>query len=348
MSGLCASNPDITGIGVRTAIYAQNIFSFFPAARVLWDGKVTRNELATIEQQSSTILITAFALLFSAIIQARTLGLSNVNATIILNLSWMNNTNVFIYFLLYASRQLERKREGLDGLRAFLGEVRDGLKEPVFWIGSFHLTLMSTVGLWLWSQPATFGGSLECPQRVAIVIFGQRVPLLSSGLRTWSLIVYSLLATPVLNMIVPLALILGPIIFFYQKKNVALPSSDAIAVLPVQKIFQYLAKPVAPLLPGFFTLACVIIVLLADTELSLKENDTVLESTDGNWTFGQTLAMLLLLVPARDFVEVLIERRELRQRMIQTLVENLVKFGSKEDAESLLSQDPDDDVKGKI
>ncbi|KAG6887047.1 hypothetical protein C0992_001052 [Termitomyces sp. T32_za158] len=213
---LCNSNPDITGIGVRTAIYAQNIFSFFPAARVLWDGKVTRNELATIEQQSSTILITAFALLFSAIIQARSLGLSNFNAAIILNLSWMNNTNVFIYFLLYASRQLEKKREGLDGLRALLREVRDALKEPVFWIGSFHLSLI-----------------------------------------------------------------------------------------------------------------------------------IMLESTNGSWTFGQTLAMLLLLVPARDFIEVLIECRELRQRMIKKLVENLQKFGSEEDAKNLLMQDPDDDVKGK-
>ncbi|EEB92427.1 hypothetical protein MPER_09065 [Moniliophthora perniciosa FA553] len=97
----CNSIPDISGLGVRAAIYIQNLLSFIPAIWALWDGEVTLYELESIEPQSTTILITAFAILISAMVQAQTLGLSSFHAAIVLSLSWMNNTNTFIYFLLY-------------------------------------------------------------------------------------------------------------------------------------------------------------------------------------------------------------------------------------------------------
>lgn len=100
-----SSNPDISGVGVRVAIYAQNLLSFIPALRALWDGEVSEYELESVETQSTTILITAFAILISAIVEARTLGLTSFDATIVLSLSWMNNTNTFIYFLLYVQHK---------------------------------------------------------------------------------------------------------------------------------------------------------------------------------------------------------------------------------------------------
>jgi hypothetical protein len=99
------ADPDISGVGVRVAIYAQNLFSFIPAISALWDGQVAPYELEAVKDQSTTILITAFGILISAIVQAQTLGLSNFHASIILSLSWMNNTNTFIYFLLYVQHK---------------------------------------------------------------------------------------------------------------------------------------------------------------------------------------------------------------------------------------------------
>jgi hypothetical protein len=101
MSCSIPANPDISGIGVRIAIYIQNFLSFIPAFWALMDKEVTSKELKTIEKQSTTILITAFAVLISAVVQIKTLGLSSFHSVIVLNLSWMNNTNTFIYFLLY-------------------------------------------------------------------------------------------------------------------------------------------------------------------------------------------------------------------------------------------------------
>jgi hypothetical protein len=112
MDCLIPADPDIAGIGVRAATYAQNFLSFIPAVFALLDGKVELNELKMVEKQSTTILITAFAILISAVIQSLTFGLSSFHATIILDLSWMNNTNTFIYFLLYIHHKSDPERGG--------------------------------------------------------------------------------------------------------------------------------------------------------------------------------------------------------------------------------------------
>jgi hypothetical protein len=100
------ANPDISGIGVRAAIYAQNLLCFFPVAAYLWDGTVSPNELKGIKDQSIGMLAIAFAVLISAIIQARTaveaLQITRFHVAVILDLSWMNNTSTWIWFLLYA------------------------------------------------------------------------------------------------------------------------------------------------------------------------------------------------------------------------------------------------------
>ncbi len=44
----------------------------------------------------------------------------------------------------------------------------------------------------------------------------------------------------------------------------------------------------------------------------LQKNDPLVQKGDANWTFGQTLALLLLLVPLRDIAETLLERRPKR------------------------------------
>ncbi|KAJ7823811.1 hypothetical protein B0H14DRAFT_2181027, partial [Mycena olivaceomarginata] len=118
--------PDISGIGVRVAIYMQNLLSFIPAIWALWDGKVTRAELDSVETQSTTILITAFAILIAAIAEAQTAtGLSNFHASVVLSLSWMNNTNTFIYFLLYVQHKAQSDTGKIEDLTSWIKQIRD-------------------------------------------------------------------------------------------------------------------------------------------------------------------------------------------------------------------------------
>ncbi|KAJ7857513.1 hypothetical protein B0H13DRAFT_1640949 [Mycena leptocephala] len=102
------ANPDISGIGVRAAIYAQNLLCFAPAVAHLWDGKVSAEEMRGIKDQSIGMLAIAFAILISSIVQATGnnvgsgQGLTRFHGAVILDLSWMNNTSTWIWFLLYA------------------------------------------------------------------------------------------------------------------------------------------------------------------------------------------------------------------------------------------------------
>jgi hypothetical protein len=81
-----------------------------------------------VEKQSTTILITAFAILISAIVEARTVGLTNYHASIVLSLSWMNNTNTFIYFLLYVQHKSQRGEGRIEPeLVLWIKHIRENL-----------------------------------------------------------------------------------------------------------------------------------------------------------------------------------------------------------------------------
>ncbi|KAJ7677745.1 hypothetical protein DFH06DRAFT_559633 [Mycena polygramma] len=107
MSSACiTANPDISGIGVRAAIYAQNLLCFLPVWAYLRDGTISPDEMKGVKDQSIGMLAIAFAILISTIVQATTAvsgqQISRFHAAVILDLSWMNNTSTWIWFLLYA------------------------------------------------------------------------------------------------------------------------------------------------------------------------------------------------------------------------------------------------------
>ncbi|KAF5360844.1 hypothetical protein D9756_004562 [Leucocoprinus leucothites] len=294
------SNPDTSGIGVRTAIYAQNLLSFIPALFALQDGKVTPLELEALETQSTTILITAFAILLSVIVQALQHGLTNYHAAIILNLSWMNNTNLFIYFILHAYHTFELRDEEMKQggdprtLRAFwVSRMKKTMRNPVLVIGSAHLSLMSAVGIWLWVQPIAFGNSPPCSLGASLFVVGQRALIGSQGLREWSLLIYSLLLIPGLNLIVPIGFFAAPIWVYSHLFPFSLKQESRLRFARA----------------GLAMLAIINVVLLADTEVAISKNQGLTAKGDGDWTFGQTLALLLLLIPMRDIGEALLERR---------------------------------------
>ena len=77
-------NPDIAGVGVRTAFYAQAFLSILPLFIIGADGQITLEELRTIIEIVETNEVTACALVLSALIQAWTYGLTTYHADIVL------------------------------------------------------------------------------------------------------------------------------------------------------------------------------------------------------------------------------------------------------------------------
>ncbi|KAH6896337.1 ankyrin repeat-containing domain protein [Coprinopsis sp. MPI-PUGE-AT-0042] len=324
------ANPDISGIGVRTAIYAQNLICIISALT------------------DTTNLILAFAILISSIVQARTLGMTSYHANIVLSLSWMNNTNAFVYFILYIHHKIGLpEAEGgvaatgrawvrhvkdncpftLSGLKGHDTEAgnapnnrankdRKGLgakilvKRFVLVLGSLHLTLMAALGIWLWSDlqlelfgagnrnPSDFKSANECAlDRAAIAILGQGVPLGSPTLRVASIVIYSLFLIPGINLI-------GPMILF-------LVAYFGCCRAPVAKRWDVL-----PAYIGLGILLVVNLVFIIDIELTLDSNRGLPSEDEADWGFGQILAILLLLLPLRDLVEAMLARR-LKQRQVE-------------------------------
>ncbi|KAH8834647.1 hypothetical protein DL96DRAFT_499598 [Flagelloscypha sp. PMI_526] len=101
------ANPDISGIGVRAAIYAQNLLCFLPVVFYLWDGEISLDELAGIQDQSTGML--AILITTASLAAGSDPSVSNYHAAIVLDLSWMNNTSTWIWFILYVYERSKAK-----------------------------------------------------------------------------------------------------------------------------------------------------------------------------------------------------------------------------------------------
>jgi hypothetical protein len=169
-------------------------------------------------------------------------------------------------------------------------------RKIVLSLGSLHLTLMAVIGIWFWSSPAHFES--QQPQKFipstvdcSIALVGKTIGLSSSPLRAASLVIYAFFAVPGLNLIVPAALFLALHISYHSLRN---RDRDA--------------KPSAvPVYTGLIFLLAVNIVFLVDIETTVAQHEVTEES---KWTFGQTLAVLLLVLPLRDVVMFIIHVRK--------------------------------------
>jgi hypothetical protein len=96
-SGGCIyPNPNIAGVGVWASIYAQNLLGVILPVLYTQDSQITPQEYKSIKSSSTNILLVACTILVSAIVQNATYGLTVYHTIIILNLSWINNTNLII------------------------------------------------------------------------------------------------------------------------------------------------------------------------------------------------------------------------------------------------------------
>jgi hypothetical protein len=181
----------------------------------------------------------------------------------------------------------------------------------VFSLGSLHLTLMAAVGIWLWSSPIQFEMSQhEFPQSLdqlplyctATTILGRSIKLTSLGLQRWSLIIYSCFLIPGLNLLIPAILFLALHIGFHGWR-------------PLSKYPKTLRPHIAPVSVGLVFLLAINVVFLVDVEITISQARQGQQQRDeSEWTFGQTLALLLLSLPIRDLLEYVLRTQEMKHR----------------------------------
>jgi hypothetical protein len=182
------------------------------------------------------------------------------------------------------------------------------VSKMVIILGSFHLTLMAVIGIWLWSSPARFETSqpaftspypLEC---TSMSLLGVDVRLSSPVLQLSSLVIYSFFLVPGLNLVLPGVFFLALYIYLHRRRLSRPHGQRHAKALPV--------------VPGLLLLLLINIVFITDTELTIHRGVKQQQSGESQWTFGQTLALLLLSLPLRDTALLEFYRRESMRRRI--------------------------------
>ncbi|KAJ3526542.1 hypothetical protein NMY22_g10124 [Coprinellus aureogranulatus] len=275
------SNPHIVGVWVRIAIYFQNLLCFIQALWPLWGGKVTVYEVYSTGGLSTTNLFLGFAILTSCIVQALTVGIADYGASIVLSLSWMTNTGVFVHFLLYVQYRSqediepklsawvnrikpERWVHGMFRLpyrsRKRSGPHRESakdaykvlIKQVAIVFSSLHLSMTAAFGIWLRSTPKSFGRDegARCAFDVAeLAILRGFVPFGKDGLRVFSLILYSLFLIPGINLIIPAGAFLSIYcLASHQRLRPSIPPASRAPPTHPTRANKHVTHTVTPLL----------------------------------------------------------------------------------------------------
>jgi hypothetical protein len=134
-------------------------------------------------------------------------------------------------------------------------------------------------------------------------LMGHDIRLSSPVLQAWSLIIYSLFLVPGLNLVLPGVVFLALYIYLHRRHISRSypwpPGWHATALLVV---------------PGLLFLLLINIFFVINTELTIHRGVKQQQPGESQWTFGQTLALLLLSLPIRDTALLEFYRRDSARR----------------------------------
>ncbi|ESK90416.1 hypothetical protein Moror_13682 [Moniliophthora roreri MCA 2997] len=329
--GVCiAANPDVSGIGVRVAVYAQTFLSYAPAFLFTYDGKLDLEEEQALLKIYTPLLISSMALLITTGIQQVTIGLGNHHILLVLNLMWMMNASALVLCVVPTLEWLSRPQV-LPVVHQKLARrwkmlswfpSRSQERHLLFWwprrhrqlLGvvfvSVHLMGMSVLGLWHWIRLNIRGlnsnlDPSECFDKITTTYLFMRFPITDDRIRVLSLVFYSFMAIPILNIEFAVMLVNG---------------ISWLIVSPGRRILNRVLPQTLRLLYTWFLLTaygrdwpwleprlkCIVAVLLPlfiavhtviDTELTINRNTALVGNDEKQWTFGQVLALLLVILP---------------------------------------------------
>ena len=170
-------------------------------------------------------------------------------------------------------------------------------------LASAHLTLFAAFGVWVWFTIHHFGDcdSFTGDTRLAIL---PRVNIrVTSPLRIWFIVLYIICLIPFLNIVLICAL-------------------ELLAILIVRLVpFPRSRRKIN--LGSFIVLTLLVqVYFIVTTELTIWTNQPLLvDSTqEGDWTFGQTLAVALVAIPLTEVAAQSWKERKAAWVMIKGLV----------------------------
>lgn len=256
--------------------------------------------------------VTGVVLLVAAVIQAKVYNLSLYHALIVINLSWLSHLTAL--GLTLTSNLMTSPTDFIFGWK------RGPSQFTPYLICSLHLTATAAFSIWVFSNLDTFGdlSGDGCNSGIHYWVFGHQVSATADGFRRAGLVISGVAICPLINLSLETAFF-GIVNFVFQLPSLCLfivlvailclaLFSFVTCCIPTERRGRfidsfrglpshYLVRRVyGQAMPYIFV---IIIFVIATEELIVINRDLVSEG-EGEWTFGQTLAMFVLLPVVLD------------------------------------------------
>ena len=281
-------NSDIAGIGIRISVFIQVFLNLLCALIFAKDGQISSYENTVLTATSINLFVTGCALILCAVVQAAKGGLGVYHALIVLNLSWIISLSAFLHIvigLLNSFLALADLENGVPGIAEDDEFEASSTHAYVVPMSVFHLSAMGAFGIWFWATIDSFGDQPECTPATFSTIFGVDVPVTQNSFRCGSIILYSLVVVPFLNFIILAgAVVIGILLFAHCVCIPRRPGNRKAFVL----------------IGGILVMVLLEVIFITDTELLMSRSSKLVKQGESDWSFGQTLALISLLLP---FVE---------------------------------------------
>ncbi|EEB95556.1 hypothetical protein MPER_05455, partial [Moniliophthora perniciosa FA553] len=262
-----------------------------------YDGKLDLEEEQALLKIYTPLLISSMALLITTGIQQVTIGLGNYHILLVLNLMWMMNASALVICVVPTLEWLSRSQV---------------LPTPLLGVifVSIHLTGMSVLGLWHWIRLNIRGlnpdlDPAECFDEITTTYLFMQFPITDDRIRILSLVFYSFMVIPILNIEFAVMLVNGVswLVVSPAKRMLNRVLPQTLVLLYTWFLLKAYGRDWQWLEPR---LKCIVAVLLPliiavhtviDTELTIRRNTTLVGNDERRWTFGQVLALLLVILP---------------------------------------------------
>ncbi|KAF8316068.1 hypothetical protein DL93DRAFT_2154881 [Clavulina sp. PMI_390] len=317
------TNPDAAGVGVQASVYIQAFLPLISMMIAICRGESLVENVRLHEQSiilAKTSLLTAVAIIISAIVQSHKYGLSVFDALIVLNLCWIAVIGGFtpmlsaMMSLEHLRREDHHRPDHSIPLTAVPRKLLNGFlnrSRTVEWNQLLYCSfaIISGFGLWVMHNPMTFDRSPDsCTSTTVFWIMGHSVNVTSSRFRTALLTIYALFMVPFLGFVllaIVWALIYTPIRFLtlrlimlwrdiiyphlssHQSSDSNLGATHAVTGKP-NYVWLQLLRPIP--------FVVLIVILILTTQKTMQVNN--LGSEDRAWGLGQISALLIAIFAA--------------------------------------------------
>jgi len=324
---LIPANPDIAGIGIRVSLYAQAILVIVPLVLFPFTpnpfagsptSRLARKLFDDISLNMDTILVTGMGLLIAAFVEDRLYDFDLYRGLVVLNPSWLNVLTLILPVMAMMIDQEEGGRSFSKLMRQYAAFIA-------------YFSAVGAYGISLSYRISDFGSFSDCNSATVWAIAGRSVQATTPQLRAFLLALSLMAVIPLFNLILlfyPLVIVLlGPVlvaalvallVLLLWEGILALfklvrgrsgcmigsPSSrsEPIVLAPTRSRFDFpeLSDDQQQLLLtlGFLTVNITsAAIIITSTEQLIAFNKHHVGDGENEWTFGQILA-LLLLVPS--------------------------------------------------